>query len=132
MSMKTKKSIQREVKSNCANYAGDGQCLLDQPCGYFNRTDFQYNRCSYFEESVLPGNKPLEILYRGDLDTLYGKKGSDNVDKCKRCNHPFFKQSNAAKYCEDCRSIVTREKSKARMRSKRLKDTLDVTKWKFK
>jgi hypothetical protein len=126
-----KKRIQREIKSNCANYAGDGQCLLDQPCRYFNRTDFMYNRCGYFEESVLPGNSSLEIVYRDEIDKLYGKKSSQKVDKCNRCNHPFYKESNAAKYCEDCRLIVTREKSKARMRNKRVKDALVVTKWKY-
>jgi Cysteine-rich VLP len=120
-----KRKIQSHVKSLCANYDADGLCLLEtspdgcRTCGYWRSNGYEYNRCHYFETAVLPADKALETAYRRGLNTLYGIVGTRVSQRCARCNEPFEKRSNRAKYCDDCRELVHRDQKRKHARKRR-------------
>jgi hypothetical protein len=119
-----KRKIQALVRDSCANYDGDGLCLLEgsdgcRVCRYFRSNDRERNRCRYFETAVLPADPSLENEYRRELDALSSIAATTPTHRCARCNEPFVKRSNRAKFCDDCRAIVRRDQKREHARKRR-------------
>lgn len=108
MSSGINKTIQQHVKSKCASYAGNGRCLLDKPCPFFDEGN-ESARCIYYENGVLPEDDKLKARYWARFGLAYW---GDNIKTCDECAEGFAANSNAQKYCKDCASIVkARQKS---------------------
>lgn len=118
MSESVKKDVQRLIQKSCATHYRNDQCLLetsenDCTCVYFTENN---RRCSYFENSVLPGDKSLEFRY-------WAERGQEinNGTICNRCNELFEKRSNRQKYCDSCRSIIRNQQQRKYNREYRFK-----------
>ncbi|ADC48960.1 hypothetical protein BpOF4_04480 [Alkalihalophilus pseudofirmus OF4] len=111
MSLKTE--IQRQVKSECATYAGNGRCLLDRQCPFFGAGE-SFIRCSYYENCVMPGDESLTARYWNALGN-----SESLADYCESCKQPFQKRSNAQKYCSSCQSKINAEQRRKRDREYR-------------
>ena len=107
------KNIQKHIKDKCANYAGNGQCLYDRPCPFFDEKN-ERARCLYYENAVLPENEQIKADYwrRFGL-TYWGEKG---VKLCAECSKGFEPKSNGQKYCDSCRDVVKRRQKSAQNR----------------
>ncbi|NMD69603.1 hypothetical protein HHO41_04820 [Bacillus sp. DNRA2] len=118
----------RLARNECVNYK-DGTCELQRcgACVVTIKTDsLPGNVCRYFMTSVLPADKSLNSEYLGYFPRGYPlKKTKKPSATCHRCGEPFEKTSNAAKYCEDCRSLNERDKARARKQKERRKMSRD-------
>ena len=106
------------ARNKCANYEGDGRCLVtDRTCLYGSpNTDIR--RCSWFETSVLPAEPAIEIRYYA----LRGK--ADNKPRCEQCGDPFERKSNRQKFCVECAVEIRKQKQRKYNREYRTKRAL--------
>ncbi|SFP99246.1 hypothetical protein SAMN05518683_11472 [Salibacterium halotolerans] len=111
--MSLREDLKRQASEQCATYAGDGNCLLDRPCVFFDKSSDEIKRCPYFENCVLPADETLEARYWRSTGT-----GEDLPD-CRKCGEPFHPKSNAQKYCGDCRAETQKEQARKRQRELR-------------
>ena len=129
--MKSINKIKRLVKNQCASYfpqqgaVNHYCCMVDWVC-LFHR-DIDKTRCKYFEQCVLPLDEDLEWEYRKEHELTGGicSQAKPKI-KCKRCSEYIEAKSNRQQYCDGCKKINDREKSKLRMSKKRQKG-YDVT-----
>lgn len=106
------REIQKQVASNCATYAGNGRCLLDRHCPFFDSKK-EGARCEYYENSVLPSDVDLYNRYWMRFGLAYW--GAD-AKTCGECGKGFEAKSNAQKYCESCSTEVKRRQKSAQNR----------------
>src|SRR5699024_8626089 len=99
------REIKKQVASNCATYAGNGRCLLDRPCPFFD-SQKEGARCGYFESSVLPRDVDLYNRYWMRFGLTYC--GAD-AKTCGECGTGFTPKSNRQKYLHDCRYYSKRQ-----------------------
>lgn len=107
------KDIQKHIESKCATYAGDGCCLLDRQCPFFN-TENEGARCIYYENAVLPEDEQLKGRYWSRFGLAYWSGKDAKV--CAECSKAFEPKSNAQKYCDSCRSIIQQRQKSAQNR----------------
>ena len=108
---KEKRSIQRLVKSYCANYDTEYGCLLlECRCPMFDICYTNSAMCRYFREAVLPNDPEL-------LASLEGQA----VRSCQFCGKKFPTDGKRA-YCSDqCAAAARRQQTAARVRKLRNK-----------
>lgn len=112
------KNIKKHIKDKCANYAGNGQCLYDRPCPFFDEKN-ERARCIYYENAVLPENEQIKADYWRRFGLTYWGWGEKDVKACAVCGKGFTPQSNRQKYCSNCRDEQRRERAKLRKRKQR-------------
>ncbi len=109
--MGLKQDLQKLARNQCATYDRDGLCLLERggcrTCLYF-RDDVELPRCPYFENSVLPGVDTLHARYW----RLFNADGSGKYCAEPSCSNVFEPNSNAQKYCGECRERRQKEQRK--------------------
>lgn len=104
--MKSDKTMAAYVKRNCANYAGDGLCLLETTqgsrlCPFIHDIPIV---CNYGVNSVLAGDQALLAKYKlATGDTEDGKA-------CVDCSRVFTANSNRQERCEECASAHRKKK----------------------
>jgi hypothetical protein len=109
-----KSETMRIVEKSCANWCG--HCvIMDRACIYENDTA-NMRRCSYYEESVLPGNPTAEARYWAK------RKQADNRPRCKTCNSPFDRKGPRHVYCTTCAQEAERVNRNKRAREYRLRN----------
>lgn len=103
MDSNLRKDLHRLARNKCANYnERNGTCWLnDRKCAAA--------RCSYFKSSVLPERPDLEHRYRA-----YQSEAEPDMAFCQSCGNRYSKGSNAAKYCDNCRSKIAAAKKRER------------------
>ncbi|MGM8212125.1 hypothetical protein ACLIBH_04930 [Virgibacillus sp. W0430] len=112
------RDIQKHVKNNCATYAGNGRCLLDKPCPFFDAEN-EGARCSYFENNVIPSDDNLTAKYWARFGAAYWNDG-DTYKPCNKCGNNFdYGKSPKRQYCDRCRNEQARENRNKRMRKYR-------------
>ncbi|MGM7723745.1 hypothetical protein [Metabacillus sp. Hm71] len=123
--MTIEKQVQRYARNHCASFSGKDGCLLEpegcETCRYFRDGFIGHKRCQYFERFVLPGDPMQELSYWKEIA---GEAPAMDVGNCDRCGTKFIKGSGAAKYCDNCRPIVRKQKNAKRMREQRLQQKL--------
>ena len=85
------------IKETCCNY-DDGYCLiLDCSCPQMRSYSVL---CKWFRSAVLPQEYELstKLMFLQSMRT------------CTVCGAKFKKRANNAKYCENCRKSIRREK----------------------
>ncbi|GAQ18524.1 cysteine-rich VLP family protein [Oceanobacillus picturae] len=114
-----KDDVTNQIKNNCASYAGNGQCLLDRPCPFFNSENDELPRCIHYETSVLPADEKLNARYWQSFGVAYWGEESK---VCKRCENVFNPgDKKRRQYCDECRDHQEKEKRNRRMREYRKK-----------
>lgn len=108
--------IKKQVETSCAVYAGDGQCLLDRPCPFFNAENESLPRCGYYENAVLPEDDRLKARYWQSFGLAHW--GEDSKP-CKRCENLFTPSDKRQQYCSDCKEIKRRQAARDRKRKQR-------------
>ena|SRR5699024_6663737 len=112
------REIQKQVASNCATYAGNGRCLLDRPCPFFD-SEKEGARCGYYENSVLPSDDKLHSKYWARFGLAYWSEGTHSKP-CNSCGNMFdASDSPKRQYCESCRDKQARESRNKRNREYR-------------
>lgn len=126
--MKNINKVKRLVKDDCAGYSTENNycCSVDGACLFF-RDNEKLPCCRYFEEGILPLDKDLEYEYRQErqMGLTQNRQIKPKV-KCQRCSKSFDANSNRQHFCESCKKINDREKTKLRMKKAREKG-YDVT-----
>lgn len=107
------RTISKHVSAKCATYAGEGRCLLDRPCPFFDESN-DAARCHYYENAVLPEDDKLKTRYWARFGLEHWN--SSNVKTCDECGKGFEAKSNAQKYCESCSTEVKRRQKSAQNR----------------
>jgi predicted nucleic acid-binding Zn ribbon protein len=96
--VKPDKSTAAFIKRNCANYAGDGHCLLETTQG--NRL------CPFIHDIPIVCNYGLNSVLAGDPALLAKYKlaaGDANDGKaCVDCSRSFNAKSNRQERCGEC------------------------------
>jgi hypothetical protein len=105
--------LQRLIKNSCASFEKDGNCHLetgsngDRTCVYWRPHG---GRCTYAENSVIPANKNVEVLY-------WAERGIKVAgDYCDSCLQPIERKSNRQKYCKKCGEQAEKESRRERDR----------------
>jgi hypothetical protein len=129
--MKLDKQIKNYAKEHCANYingADGGHCLFvidgENKCLY--ERDFPHlghRRCLYFEKSVLPENKILEMRYWETITEDRNMKNK-NIDYCENCGGEMIKNHGKQRYCFVCAKNIDKQKARDRMRRKREREKM--------
>lgn len=108
-------NLARLARDQCASYKEGGLCDI-QRCGLcvvgIKTDSLPGNVCSYFMRSVLPADAKLFDEYLDYFPQGYPlKKDRPNMKPCQQCGDLFEKRSNAAKYCEHCKTVVKRRQT---------------------
>lgn len=111
-----KDDIKQHIEDNCANYAGDGQCLLDRRCPFFDGDNESLPRCVYYENAVLPGDDKLKSRYWQSFGLAYWGESSK---VCKQCEGVFSPEDKREQYCNECKAVRRQQADKERKRSQR-------------
>lgn len=101
------KKLIRKLCANCEN----GNCLLlddGEVCVCPQLISYTL-LCRYFRAAVLPADKALydEIMR------------TDSRKRCAECGAVFVPASNRAQYCDRCKAIVERQKTRERVQRHR-------------
>lgn len=106
------------AQNQCANYGGDGRCLVTDRTCLYGSPNADIRRCSYFETSVLPAEPAIEVRY-------YSSRGQvDNKPRCEHCGNPFERKSNRQKFCVECAVEIRKQKQRKYNREYRTKRAL--------
>lgn len=141
--MAKEQSIEKQIRSlitnECANHFSkcdntNNYCCLewtkDLSCIYFQQEP-EYQRCSYFEESVLLLSEELKVIYNTQIDsdrklTDFERKEirenlfNKNKKICTICNKEFSPKSNRQKYCDICSNKIKKDKERNRYIEKKI------------
>lgn len=114
--------IQKHVKTNCATYAGNGDCLVERgggchTCPFFEEGN-ESARCLYYESAVLPSDDQLKARYWNRFGLVYWVASK----VCKRCKNPFEPNDQREQFCFECKAEQRREKDRIRKREQRKKE----------
>lgn len=105
--------ILKLAQNRCANYGGDGRCLVTDRTCLYGSPNADIRRCSYFETSVLPAEPAIEMRY-------YASRGKmDSRPCCDNCGNQFNRVGGRQVYCGPCGKEVERVKRNKRARKYR-------------
>lgn len=98
------------IRKLCANCDGGNCLLLDdgEVCVCPQLISYTV-LCRYFQTAVLPADREL---YAEIMENNSGKK-------CASCGKPFVPRSNRALYCDRCRAVNERQRTRERVRRHR-------------
>ena len=96
------------IRESCCNFDNRNCILLDDLCPQMITSSLC---CRWFRWAVLPQDRMLENSLIGKADTK----------RCKECGKLFVPNSNRAKYCSGCASIVHRRQKTESERRRRLR-----------
>lgn len=123
------------IVSECVNYQ-DGNCLpKDNPCQWREGSDYPLSDkgiiCPWAEEGVLPLDSDLYQYYQAymakglanQLSKAPCNKEKKTVEPpsvitghCDRCGQSYVKRSNRQRYCDGCKAVAKKIKTRDRVR----------------